>query len=445
MSEVIDPRLQALSVLLQVEQEARRAETQQNLSYVFVNDTRNVLPSQQVVFWTHNELGRPRVTRASHVSEVDPNAPMVRWLDRLATWCAAQEWRGKVHAFTRADTPADISSEWGETVAAYVLHVPLSGPRSGMFGGLLLMSEKPWVEGHLALASLLSDSYGHAWQALDVPASRKVVVQHIKRNWRKYAAAFVVLCLLPIRQYVLTAAEVVPANPSTVAAPLPGVIRDIAVVPNQQVKAGDLLFTFEDTELSNRLAVAQRAFEVAQAEYLKNAQESFGCESCRGRVAQSLAVMEREKAQVDWATAQLAQGQVRAPRDGIVVFSDVSEWQGRPVRVGERIMVIADQNKTRLRIVVPIGDAMATEAGGEVVFYPNVSPLSSLDAEVTRSAYEPSLQPDRSMAYVLHAGFTSEAGRLGWRGTAKIYGGRAPLIYQMLRKPLSRLRQMVGI
>jgi hypothetical protein len=99
MSEVIDPRLQALSVLLQVEQEARRAETQQNLSYVFVNDTRNVLPSQQVVFWTHNELGKPRVTRASHVSEVDPNAPMVRWLDRLATWCAAQEWRGKVHAF----------------------------------------------------------------------------------------------------------------------------------------------------------------------------------------------------------------------------------------------------------------------------------------------------------------------------------------------------------
>ena len=67
MNDVIDPRLQALSVLLQVEQEARRAETQQNLSYVFVNDTRNVLPSQQVIFWAHNELGRPRVVRASHV------------------------------------------------------------------------------------------------------------------------------------------------------------------------------------------------------------------------------------------------------------------------------------------------------------------------------------------------------------------------------------------
>jgi biotin carboxyl carrier protein len=295
------------------------------------------------------------------------------------------------------------------------------------------------------LAGLLADAYGHAWQALEAPVRRRQVVQHLKRYWRRYAAAFVVLCLLPIRQYVLTAAEVVPADPSIVAAPLPGVIRDIAVVPNQPVKAGDVLFTFEDTELSNRLAVAQRAFEVAQAEYLKNAQESFGCESCRGRVAQSLAVMEREKAQVDWATAQLAQGQVRAPRDGTVVFGDVTEWQGRPVRVGERIMVIADQRKTRLRIVVPMGDVMATDAGGEVVFYPNVSPLSSLDAVVSRTSYEPSMQPDRTMAYVLHAAFEGEEGRLGWRGTAKIYGNRAPLIYQILRKPLARLRQMVGV
>lgn len=445
MSEAIDPRLQALSVLLQVEQEARRAETQQNLSYVMVNDTRNVLPSRQAVFWAHSDLGQPRVVRASSVSEVEANSPMTRWLDRLAAWCAGQEWRATVHPFTRADVPQELSAEWGETVPAYVLHVPLAGQRRGMFGGLLLMSEKPWVEGHLALAGLLADTYGHAWQALETPEHRRKVVQHLKQYWRRYAAAIVVLCLLPVRQYVLVSAEVVPTDPEVVTAPLPGVIRDVAVLPNQKVKAGDVLFTFEDTELSNRLAVAQRAFEVAQAEYLKNAQESFGCESCRGRVAQSLAVMEREKAQVDWASAQLAQGQVRASREGIVVFGDVTDWQGRPVRVGERIMLVADPKKTRLRLVVPIGDAIATEAGTSVVFYPNVSPLSSLDATVARTAYEPSLQPDRTMAYVLHAGFDEGGARLGWRGTAKIHGSRAPLAYQVLRKPLARLRQMVGI
>jgi hypothetical protein len=217
------------------------------------------------------------------------------------------------------------------------------------------------------------------------------------------------------------------------------------VTPNQQVRRGDLLFSLEDTELSNRLIVAQRAFQVAEAEYLKNAQASFNCDSCRGRVAQMQAVMEKERAQVDWATAQLAQSQVRAAHDGIVVFSDASDLEGRPVSVGERIMLIADREKMRLRILLPINDAIATEPDTPVVFYPNVNPLAAVDASVLRSSYEPTLQPDRSMAYVLHARFEEKGARLGWRGTAKIYGSRAPLIYQVLRKPLARLRQVLGV
>lgn len=441
----VDPRLQALSVLLQVEQEARRAETQPNLSYVFVNDTRQVLPARQVIFWAYNELGQPRTLRASHVSEVDPNSPMVRWIDRLAHWAAAQEWRNKVHIFTATDVPSDLSKEWGETLPAYVLHLPLSSTKAGMFGGLFLFAESPWVEAHLALAGLLGDAYGHAWQALATPERVRVVATHFKQYWRRYAIAFVVLCLLPIRQYVLSPAEVVADQPAVIAAPLSGVVGHVEVQANQVVKKGQLLLVFEDTELTNRLAVAQRAFDVAEAEYQRNVQESFSCESCRGRVAQSQAAMERERAQVEWARAQLTQGEVRAPKDGVVVFGEAADWVGRPVRVGERIMVIADAEHTRLRITVPISDAIATENGTRVIFYPNVSPLSSMDGKVVASSYEPTVLPDYSLAYVMHASFDEKGAKLGWRGTVKIYGSRAPLIYQILRKPLSRLRQMAGI
>jgi multidrug resistance efflux pump len=370
---------------------------------------------------------------------------MVRWLDRLAAWVAAQEWQQKVHIFTASDVPSDIACEWGETLPAYVLHMPLAGARKGMFGGLLLMAETPWVEAHLALAGLLGDAYGHAWQALAAPERVRVVANHFKHYWRRYAIAFVILCLLPTRQYVLSPAEVVPDKPAVIAAPLSGVVGQVEVQANQVVKKGQLLFVFEDTELANRLSVAQRAFDVAEAEYQKNVQESFSCESCRAQVAQSQAVMERERAQVDWARAQLAQGEVRAPRDGVVVFGEASDWVGRPVRVGERIMLIADSAHTRLRITVPVTDAIATENGTRVIFYPNVSPLSSVDGKVIASSYEPTVLPDRSLAYVLQASFEESGAQLGWRGTAKIYGSRAPLIYQMLRKPLSRMRQLFGI
>lgn len=445
MTEALDPRLQALSLLLQVEQEVRRAEDHASLSYVFVNDTRSVLPARQAVFWAYDDLGRPRVQRASHVSEIDPNAALVRWLDRVAAWCMEQPWRLETHLLTRGDLPAELAAEWGETVSPYLMHLPLLQPRGGCLGGLLLAAAEPWVEAHLALARLLADAYGHAWQALAAPERRREAVRHLRQYWRRYVAAVVVLCLLPVRQYVLSPAEVVPEDPEVVAAPLSGVVTEVAVAPNQAVRKGDLLFRFEDTELANRLLVARRAFEVAQAEYLKNAQASFDCDSCRARVAQLQAVMEREQAQVDWASAQLAQGQVRASRDGIAVFTDANDLEGRPVRVGERIMTIADQRKVRLRILVPVNDAIATDAGTPVVFYPNVNPLASVDGRILRSSYEPALQPDQSMAFVLHARFDETGARLGWRGTAKIYGGRAPLIYQALRKPLARLRQLVGI
>lgn len=445
MTEAVDLRLQALSLLLQAEQEARRAENWQSLSYVFVNDTRTVLPARQAVFWTYDDFGRPRVNRASHVSEIDPNAALVRWLDRLAAWCMEQPWCHEVHVLTRADLPAELAAEWGETVSPFLMHLPLAQPRGGHFGGLLLGAEQPWVEAHLALANLLGDAYGHAWQALATPERRRQLLRHLRQYWRRYAAAFVILCLLPVRQYVLSPAEVVPDDPEVVAAPLSGVVREVAVAPNQAVRKGDLLFRFEDTELANRLLVARRAFEVAQAEYLRNAQASFDCDSCRARVAQLQAAMEREQAQVDWASAQLAQGQVRASRDGIAVFTDANDLEGRPVHVGERIMTIADQRKVRLRVTVPVNDAIATEAGTAVVFYPNVNPLGSVDGRVLRSSYEPVLQPDRSMAYVLHVRFDEAGARLGWRGTAKIYGSRAPLIYQVLRKPLAHLRQLVGV
>lgn len=445
MNDAIDPRLQTLSMLLQVEQEARRAESQQNLSFIFVNDTRTVLPAQQVIFWTFNDFGRPRVERASHVSEIDPNAPVIRWFDRLAAWCNDQPWHNEQHLFTRADVPEEIAREWGETLPAYMLHMPLAGTRAGQFGGLLVASDRPWSEAHLTLALLLADAFGHAWQALVRPERRRIMIQHMRQYWRRYASAFVILCLLPVRQYVLSPAEVVPADPEMVASPLSGVIKSVAVTPNQLVRKGDLLLTLEDTELSNRLIVAQRAFQVAEAEYLKNAQASFDCDSCRGRVAQMQAIMERERAQVDWANAQLAQSQVRAARDGVAVFSDSSDLEGRPVSVGERLMLIADKEKIRLRILVPINDAIATEMDTPVVFYPNVNPLASVEASVVRSSYEPSLQPDRSMAYVMHAKFDEKGAKLGWRGTAKIYGSRAPLIYQAFRKPLARLRQLTGM
>ena len=85
-----------------------------------------------------------------------------------------------------------------------------------------------------------------------------------KRNRWMLAGLLVLSLFVPVRLSVLAPAEVVALNAIAVAAPQDGVVGSFAVAPNAKVKAGDLLFSLDDSSLLNRLAVARKALEIAQ-------------------------------------------------------------------------------------------------------------------------------------------------------------------------------------
>lgn len=433
----------ALSTLLMIERDVRHAESLRDLYYVMVNDVHRLVPYRHAFVWAVGEGGDVTVLQSSAVSELEANAPMVRWLNELAAWLTARKDKQPC-PILRTDTPEPLHAGWHEFAAPFGLNVPLRAPNGRVLGGIFFSGDAPWNEAQIALIDRLADACAHAWKAL-VPTAVVSLLARIRPHWRRYAIAVAVLLLLPVRQYVLAPAEVVPVDPVVVAAPMSGVVAEIVVVPNTQVEPGALLFRLEDTDLANQLAVAQKTFDVVEAEYLKNAQDAFGCDSCRGRVPELQARMEKERAQVDWAVAQLERSRVTAPAQGIAVFSDPNEWRGRPVSVGERVMILAQPDRTRLRIKVPVADAIAIEPGTDVVFYLNINPLGSYDAQVTQTSYEATLQSDQTMAYVLSAEFSDDAARLGLRGTAKIYGSRAPILFHILRRPTSWLRRTLGL
>lgn len=53
--------------------------------------------------------------------------------------------------------------------------------------------------------------------------------------------------------------------------------------------------------------------------------------------------------------------------------------------------------------------------------------------------------PGGQLAYRLDARFDEAPPRIGLRGTAKLFGERAPLALYLLRRPLAGLRQSVGL
>ncbi len=429
---------QVFARFLDLERQTRAARDASQLAYSLVND------SQALFGYRHSALLiAGKVPAVTGVSTVEPNAPFVAFVEQAVAPLFKQDGLQIARVITPAQVGEAIQADWRSLSAAQVFWLPLIDREGEVFGGLWLARDVPWNPSEQVLLSQLGDTYSHAWLALQPGKPWRL------RWTRKRQVALVAVLLLglliPVRQSVLAPAEVVPQGGRVVAAPLDGVIAEFLVKPNQPVKAGDLLLRFESTTLKAQADVAERALGVAEAELKSNSQRSFADAESSARVDLLAARAEQKRAERDYARELLARSEVRAERDGIAVFADAERLTGRPVQTGERLMEIADPNQAELRIELAVGDAIALEPGADIALFLDSDPLQRHTARLERSAYEAQPTAGGQLAYRLDANFTEAPPRIGLRGTAKIFGDRAPLALYLLRRPLAGLRQSVGL
>ena len=253
--------------------------------------------------------------------------------------------------------------------------------------------------------------------------------------------------VIPVRISALAPVEVVAKEPAIVSAPMDGVISKVLVAPNTMVPVDTLLFKYEDTGLRNRFEVAEKTLAVAVAEFHKVSQEAFRDPQSNAKVALLKAQVELSRAESKYASDLLDQVEVKASKKGLLIYTDKSDWVGRPVKIGEQIMQIADPNKVKLRISLPVDDAIFLVEGAEVKVFLDVDPLRSISGVVTHASYEATLTPESVLAYRIDAEFseTEVLMRIGLQGTAKLYEERVSLFYYLFRRPISALRQFIGV
>ena len=252
---------------------------------------------------------------------------------------------------------------------------------------------------------------------------------------------------LPVHQTVLAPAEIRAYQPEIVSAPLEGVIKTFHVEPNTTVAEGDLLFSMDDTTLRNRYEIAEKALAVTEANYMRAAQKSFTDDESKAELALLNARVEEKSAEVRYTAELLERIHVRAEHSGIAVFSDANDWLGKPVVVGEKVLTLANPDDAELQIQLPVDDAINLEPGARVRMFLNIDPTHPLDAQLRQTSYEAEVTPDDILAFRLKASFDegTPLPRIGLKGTAKIYGNRVPLFYYLMRRPISAVRQTLGI
>ena len=236
-------------------------------------------------------------------------------------------------------------------------------------------------------------------------------------------------------------------EPTVVSAPMDGVVAAIHVEPNQTVKAGTPLLELDDTTLRNRRDVAKRALAVAEAQLQRAAKRAFRDAESKAQVSVLEAKVAEKAAELSFNEELLTRIRLDAVQDGIAVFRDPNEWIGRPVRTGERIMIIADPAKTELSMDLPVDDAIDVDEGARVLLFLNVDPLNPREAFLVSASYQAALSEKNVLAFRLRARFPiGEARpRLGLKGTAKIYADEVPLWLFLFRKPISVVRRMLGL
>ena len=173
--------------------------------------------------------------------------------------------------------------------------------------------------------------------------------------------------------------------------------------------------TFADATQSHGISIAQAEYNLAEAEFTS-------------------------------ARDMLARARVIAPIDGLAIYTDRREWEGRSVETGQPIMEVADPTQVRYRVDLPAKEQMRLEPGSSVSVWLDSQPLAVRSARLVDASYQARATADGTLAFALDARATDAAAvRIGSRGTARVRGPWAPLAYALLRRPAASLRQYLGV
>lgn len=439
MNEYPGQHLLRLSLLLQLESRARLAPAEE-LPYVIVNETSELFPFRQALLWRKDSS---RLVAASGVVSLEKNSPYALWSTAVLQHFSRDARAESITAFGAEDLSPELARDWPDWAPEFGLWAPLPAP-SGVTHALALFRETPWNDGEMHLLTYLSETYGYALALSEAAKPAKPWRERVHSHKRQFIIGGLILAaaFFPIRQSVLAEAEVIPHQPNLVRAPLEGVVETFYVQPNEEVSAGQKLFSLDTAQLQSRLKVAEETRDIAQTEYLQMTQQALLDPSVKAKLAGLKSKWDQQAAEVDYVRTLLERCVVTASQAGVTVFDDPNDWLGRPVTQGEKILAVANPQSVELEIRLPMDDLIALEAGDEVLFFSNVAPHRPLQASLTYFSYRTSPTPAEVMAYRLKADFTDRTNlpRLGYHGTAKLYGARRPFLLWLLRKPLRTAR-----
>jgi HlyD family secretion protein len=219
-----------------------------------------------------------------------------------------------------------------------------------------------------------------------------------------------------------------------IGTPVPGIVRAVNVIWGQEVKAGDTLFTIDDTDVKAQLLPAQAAVGQADADLAKaknlleignnlavgTSISKVEVENRRYDVAIKQAALAAAKAKVKQLDIELSRHAIKAPVAGRVLQINTRVGEYAPSGVlNPPLMLFGDDRLIYLRVSVDEDDAWRVRPNAPAVAFVRGNP--GLKTPLTFVRFDPYLVPktlltgsstDRTDMRVLHVVYSFPRGQL---------------------------------
>ncbi len=438
-----------LRVLYQLSTDLFASENRQDLIFRILNSTIQLFPYNRAVLWSFDEK-RPKLTGVSGQEDIKPQSPL------------AEQWKDIVISLEDTETLHILDStstrqkdKWKDLVertsGLSVMWVPIieNGVlRAGLW--LERWGEDAWDVGECEIMNSLSQTFNLAWKQFN-PVSRWHTGKTFFLNRITLAIVSVltvfILFFQTVSLRVVAPCEIVPDNPELIAAPLEGVIKEVLVQPGEQVTKGGLLFTYEDRIIMRELKVAQKQVQIIKSQYDRARMKAFKDSEAMEKIQSIQYRIEQEKIRLRFAESNVRHLEVRAPINGICMVDNPEYWRGKPVQVGERVVMLFNPIKRKVKIFLPENDNVRFDWEKPVRIILNADPASKYEARLNYVAPQTSKNPQGGASFIAEAELTAPDARIkvGSKGYAIVYGEEVSVCYWLLRKPMSSVRYHLGL
>lgn len=441
-----------VSVYIDLEIEARQCADLDALRFAIVNSTRKIAGFDQAFLAERTLTGGWQITRTSSVARIDRNMPDSRKIDAWLRHPAHE--RALQRGEPRIANLEFEAKEWKLRSGAFqfpnAFWLPIKTRDDRILAALLALKTETWTPQKTALLIPLAAAYGHAWSALAPGATDSIerVRGYISKSRLALAAAIFcgLVAFIPVPLSALAPAEIVASEPMLVTAPIDGVIEDVLAAPGAWVERGAVVVRYVDVKQRNDVEVASRSRAVAEARYFKVVQSALATQKEMQDLATAKAELDVANAELAYANDLLARSRIKAERAGLLIYSAKSDWVGKPVATGEKLMEIGDPANSEIRIDLPVSDAIALKPGGSISLFLDGDPLRAIGGTITRTSYRPALTAEQQLAFRIHAKFDIvKPHRIGSRGVARVNGETVSLWFYLFRRPMSAVRQRIGL